>query len=128
MLLPSRRSRLALAAVFMLTAAGCGGGAPTGDIDKIQVTISPFEVTVVNTAGLALFDVKVEIMPTGPASHFTATVPRMENGEKRNLSHTVFSDRDGVRFSPRNVKVGGVVVTAKDIDGKELKVEVPWTQ
>ena len=128
MLLPSRRSRLAMAAVFMLTAAGCGGGAPTGDIDKIQVTITPFEVIVTNTAGRALFEVKVEIMPVGPATHFTTNVPRMENGERRNLSHTLFTDRDGVPFSPRNVKVGGVVVTAKDIDGKELKVEVPWKQ
>jgi hypothetical protein len=128
MLLPSRRSRLALAALFMLTAAGCGGGAPTGDIDKIQVTITPFEVVVANTAGRALFDVKVEIMPVGPATHFTATLPRMDNGEKRNLSHTVFSDRDGVPFSPRNVKVSGVMVTAKDMDGKELKVEFPWKQ
>lgn len=128
MLLPPRRSRFALAAVLLLTAAGCGGGAPTGDIDKIQVTPTPFEVTVVNTAGRALLDVKVEIMPVGPASHFTSTVPRMENGEKRNLSHIVFTDRDGVPFSPRNVKVGGVAVTARDLDGKTFKVEVPWKQ
>ena len=128
MLLPSRRLHLVMAAVLMLIAAGCGGGAPTGDIDKIQVTLTPFEVSVVNTAGRALFDVGVEIMPAGPASHFTATVARMDNGEKRNLSHTLFSDRDGVRFSPRNVKVSGVVVTARDMDGKALKVEVPWTQ
>ena len=128
MRLPSRRARLAMAAVFMLIAAGCGGGAPTGDIDKIQVTLTPFEVAVANTAGRALFDVKVEIMPAGPASHYTATLARMDNGEKRNISHTVFSDRDGVRFSPRNVKVSGVVVTARDMDGKALKVEVPWTQ
>ena len=128
MVLPSRRSRLAMAAVFMLTAAGCGGVAPTGDIDKIQVTITPFEVIVTNTAGRALFEVKVEIMPVGPATHFTTNVPRMENGERRNLSHTLFTDRDGVPFSPRNVKVSGVMVTAKDMDGKELKVEVPWKQ
>jgi len=128
MLLPSRRSRVAMAVVLLLTAAGCGGGGPTGDIDKIQVTPTPFEITVINTAGRALFDVVVEIMPAGPASHFTATVPRIENGEKRNLSHTVFTDRDGVRFSLRNVKVSGVVVTAKDMDGKTFKVEVPWKQ
>ena len=128
MLLPSRRSRLALAALFMLIAAGCGGGAPTGDIDKIQITLTPFEVVVANTAGRALFDVKIEIMPTGPASHYTATLPRMDNGEKRNLSHPVLTDRDGVPFSLRNVKVGGVVVTAKDIDGKAYRVEVPWKQ
>jgi hypothetical protein len=128
MLLPSHRSGLAIAAAFMLTGAACGGGAPTGDIDKIQVTLSPFEVTVTNTAGRALIDVGVEIMPAGPASHFVATLPRLDSGEKRNLSHTVFSDRDGVRFSPRNVRVRGVLVTAKDIDGKLYRVEVPWKQ
>lgn len=120
------RTRLLIAAVFVLAAAGCGGGGPTGDIDKIQVTLTPFEVVVTNTAGRALFEVLVEIMPAGPATHFTNTLPRMENGEKRSLSHTRFSDRDGVPFSPRNVKVSGVVVTAKDIDGKVFRVEVPW--
>ena len=128
MALPSRRPGLAIAAAFMLTCAACGASGPTGDIDKIQVTLSPFEVVVTNTAGRALLDVGVEIMPAGPASHFVATVPRMENGEDRHLSHTVFSDRDGVRFSPRNVKVSGVAVTAKDIDGKAYRVEVPWKQ
>jgi hypothetical protein len=122
------RTRPIIAAALVLAAAGCGSSAATGDIDKIQVTPSPFEVVVSNTSGRALFEVVVEIMPAGPASHFTATVPRMENGEKRNLSHQVFRDRDGVTFSPRNVRVSGMVVTAKDIDGKAFRVEAPWKQ
>jgi hypothetical protein len=52
----------------------------------------------------------------------------MENGEKRVLAHNLFSDRDGVPFSARNVKAKQVIVTAKDIDGKALKVDVPWKQ
>jgi hypothetical protein len=112
----------------MLAAAGCGGGAATGDVDKIQVTLGQFDVIVANAAGRALFEVRVEIMPAGPASHFTNTVPRMENGEKRTLSHNRFTDRDNVPFSPRNVRVSGVVVTAKDIDGKTFRVELPWKQ
>jgi len=124
----SHRTRFVLAAAVMLAAVGCGGGAATGDVDKILVTIGQFEVTVVNTAGRALFEVRVEIMPAGPASHFTNTVPRMENGEKRSLPHNRFTDRDSIPFSPRNVRVSGVVVTAKDIDGKALRVELPWKQ
>ena len=50
----------------------------------------------------------------------------MENGEKRVLAHNVFTDRDAVPFSARNIRAKGVIVTAKDIDGKPIKVEVPW--
>jgi len=122
----SHLSRLVIAAVFVLAAAGCGGGGETGDVDKIQVTLGQFDVTVTNAAGRALFAVRVEITPAGPASHFTTTVARMENGEKAVLSHSRFTDRDAVPFSPRNVRTSGVVVTAKDIDGKEFRVELPW--
>ena len=122
----SHRTRFVIAAAFMLAAAGCGGGAATGDVDKIQVTLGQFDVIVADTAGRALFEVRTEIMPAGPASHFTNTVARMENGEKASLSHNRFTDRDNVPFSPRNVRVSGVVVTAKDIDGKAFRVEVPW--
>jgi hypothetical protein len=42
------------------------------------------------------------------------------------LAHNVFTDRDGVPFSARNIKAKGVIVTAKDIDGKALRVEMAW--
>ena len=114
------------AAALAVVTTGCGGGAPTGDVDKITVVQSQFDVAVTNTSGRALFDVKAEIEPAGPASHFTTIVPRMENGEKRVLAHNLFSDRDSVPFSARNVRVSHITVTAKDIDGKALKVEMPW--
>jgi hypothetical protein len=122
----SHRTRLVIAAAFALAVTSCGGGSATGDLDKIQVTQSQFEVSVMNTSGLALFDVRVAVVPAGPSSHFTASVARMENGEKRSLSHNLFTDRDHVSFSPRNTRVKGVLVTAKDIDNKEYRVEVPW--
>lgn len=114
------------AAVLVVLTAGCGGSAPTGDTDKIQIVQSTFDVSVTNTSGKALFEVKAEIEPIGPASHFSTLIARMENGEKRVLAHNLFSDRDGVPFSARNVKAKGVIVTAKDIDGKDYRVEVGW--
>jgi len=119
---------LIIAAVTALAIlpTGCGGGAPTGDTDKIQIVQSTFDVSVTNTSGKALFEVKAEIEPVGPATHFTTIIPRMENGEKRVLAHNLFSDRDGVPFSARNVKAKGMIVTAKDIDGKAYRVEMGW--
>jgi len=116
---------MATAAIAILPAA-CGGGTPTGDVDKIEVVQSQFDVALTNKSGKALFEVKAEIEPTGPASHFTTIVARMENGERRVLPHNLFSDRDGVPFSARIVKAKGVIVSAKDIDGKAFRVEMPW--
>ena len=119
-------TRFVFLAVLAVAATGCGGGAPTGDVDKITIVQSQFDVAITNTSGRALFDVKAQIEPAGPASHFSAVIPRMENGEKRVLAHNLFSDRDSVPFSARNVKVTRITVTAKDIDGKALQVEMPW--
>ncbi len=122
----SFRTRVLMLALVVLAATCCGGGEPSGDIDKIAVVQSQFDVTVTNTSGRALFDLKTEIEPVGPASHFSTIIARMENGEKRVLAHSSFSDRDSVPFSARNVKASQITITAKDIDGKEYRVEVPW--
>ena len=125
------RTRFAIViavAALAAVSAGCGGGAATGDVDKITIVQSQFDIAITNTSGRALFDVKAEIEPAGPASHFSTIVARMENGERRVLAHNLFSDRDSVPFSARNVRASKVTVTAKDIDGKAFRIEVPWQQ
>ena len=124
----SFRTRSFVLAALAALAAGCAASGPTGDVDKIKVETSQFELSVTNTSGRALFDVKVAILPTGPSSPYTATVPRMENGERRSLSHNLFTDNDHVSFSARNTRAKGIIVTAKDIDGKELRLEMPWSK
>ena len=125
------RTRFAIVIAVAALAAvsvGCGGGAATGDVDKITIVQSQFDIAITNTSGRALFDVKAEIEPAGPASHFSTIIARMENGERRVLAHNLFSDRDSVPFSARNVRASRVTVTAKDIDGKAFRIEVPWQQ
>ena len=39
-----------------------------------------------------------------------------------------FSDKSGIQFSPRTARPHAVAVTAKDIDGKDVRIEVPWKQ
>jgi ABC-type glycerol-3-phosphate transport system substrate-binding protein len=120
------RTRFVIIIAAAVLAASCGGGAATGDVDKITVVQSQFDITVTNTAGKALFEIKAEILPVGPSSHFTTLIARMENGERRVIAHNVFTDRDGVPFSARSHKAKAVAVSAKDIDGKTIMMETPW--
>jgi hypothetical protein len=112
--------------VLVLAAAGCAGQKAGGDVDKIQITHSQFDVSVKNTSGGALNGVKVTIVPVGRATAYTSQVARIENNEERSLGFTVFSDKDGITFSPRTSKPSAIEVVAKDIDGKDLHAEVPW--
>ncbi len=121
-----RTSALVLAPLVLL-AVGCGGGgAATGDTDHLQVTLSRFEVSVTNTSGHVLTDVVAEIEPVGPGTHFVVRTYRLGNGETRAWDHSSFMDGDSVPFSPRNKKAKTVIVSAKDLDGKTLRVETPF--
>jgi len=108
--------------------AGCGSGAATGDLDKIQVAMSRFEITVTNASGSTLMDVVAEIVPAGPGSHFVTRIGRMSSGEKRSLAHTSFSDRDSVPFGVRTAKPRRVIVSGQLVDGRTLRVELPFKQ
>jgi len=107
-------------------AAGCGGASPTGDVDKIQVTINQLEITVTNSSGGPLSDVVAEIEPAGPASHFVARLGTVTNSETRRLAHSSFSDRDAVSFSARNTKATRITVSGTAVDGKTVQVQVPF--
>jgi hypothetical protein len=123
----TRVSALALAPfVCFLVACKVGGGV-TGDADHIEVTMSQFEVDVKNISGHPLTNVVAEIVPVGPGSHFVAHIDTLNSTETRTLDHGKFRDRDSVPFSPRIKKAKAVVVTGLDIDGKQVRVEVPFT-
>jgi hypothetical protein len=106
--------------------AGCMGGAATGDLDHFQVTMSQFQVDVKNISGHPLTDVVAEIQPVGPGSRFVAHLDTLNSTETRTLDHSKFRDRDSVSFSPRNKKAKSVIVTGLDMDGKPVRVEVPF--
>ena len=115
-------------ALLIVAAWGCGSGGATGDLDKVQIEISRFDVTVTNTSGKALLNTRVQIFPAGRATSYTHFAGRLESSEKRSFQFVRFTDRDAVPFSPRTVKATAVAVSATDIDGKIIQAEVPWTQ
>ncbi|HPW21237.1 MAG TPA: hypothetical protein PLE61_10545 [Vicinamibacterales bacterium] len=120
------RPRLLAVAAIAGLAVACGGGGASGDLDKVEVMQTQFEIVVHNISGKALMDVLAEIKPAGPSSHYTTRIARLENGEKRGIAHTSFHDRDHVPFSARTAKATLIIVSAKDIDGNAIRVELPF--
>jgi len=115
-----------LLCILSVSAAGCGGTVASGDLDKVSITISAVDVTVSNTSGRALLEMRVEILPVGRATSYTTRIPRLENGQTRSLGFAMFSDRSAIQFSPRTAKPQAVAVSATDVDGAAIRAEVPW--
>jgi hypothetical protein len=129
---PPRSLVVATAGLVMaaaIGAVGCGGGGTSSSAGPalIEVETSSVLMTVRNQSGRTLVDVRVSIVPVGGATQFTATIPRMESGEKRNLSLREFRGKDGTPFDLRVIKPKKVRVSGTDPDGKTIEVERPWT-
>jgi hypothetical protein len=120
---------LAIGALALAVSACSGGaGTATGDMSSISVATSSMFVTVTNTAGLPLLDVNVAIVPVGQPNEYGRFVGRMENAEKREIALGDFNGRDGTPFSLRITRPQSVHVIAKDMNGKNYEVSVPWQQ
>jgi hypothetical protein len=123
----NRTCLVGLSSGLLLLFAGCGPGAgKTPENSPIRVEISQMFITVQNEAGLALRNVKVEIVPYGAATTFAVLIPRLDNGEKRDLALGNFRGLDGTPFDRRVVRAKNVVVSGTDINNVEVKVEVGW--
>lgn len=124
---PRLSGRLFVISVMLAAVVSACGPAPaTGDLDKVDIKVSQFEVTVTNTSGRALMEVRIEILPAGRSTAYSVHVGRLENSEKRSFSFDRFTDRDAVPFSPRTVRATAVAISAKDIDGAAIQAEVPF--
>lgn len=125
----SIRPRLPLPGVLVLVIlAGCGGMMPVSNPENapLRVETSQMFITVENRSGLALRDVKIEIVPTGRSTQFSIIVPRLENAEKRDFPLGNFRGMDGTPFNMRVVRPKSVKVSGSDINNKTVAVEVPW--
>ena len=99
----------------------------SGEAAAIAVTTSQMFVTLENQAGMALRDVKVNIVPVGRATVFSpAMIARIETNAKRQISLGEFRGRDGTPFNTRVHRPMAVQITAERVDGKAIQIEVPW--
>ena len=116
-------------AVLIFVQAGCGGGGVSASgTDQIGIEVSSLMVTLENKSGFGLRSVEAVIEPAGlQKTGYTASIGRLENGQKRQISLNEFRTQDGTPFTQR-IRASAVRVTADDINGKEYEAVVPWDQ
>jgi hypothetical protein len=134
---PSRVRVSILPALFICLVgfglAGCSGGNPqAGAIGTGGAANAPFAIeiaqtylTLENRTGGPLVGGQMEIIPGGVLPAFKATLPRLENGSRRDFRLNQFIGNDGTPFS-RSIRARRVKVTAKDPLGKTFEYEVPF--
>lgn len=117
-----------LVASFSLALAACSHDqGPSSSNANIGIQTNQLFVTVEDDAGTALSDVNVAIQAPG-APPYTHLITRLEAGEKRDVSLSDFSSRDGTTFSLRMLSPRSVRVSATDMTGKSYNAEVAWKQ
>jgi hypothetical protein len=112
--------------LLFVTAFDCSCGPTVKGDEPIQVQISSFSVTVENRCGTRISDVTVEIVPYGAATTYAVRHYGMANLEKRDFFLNEFRARDGMPLDLSVARVKLVRVSATDLNGKPVKVEVPW--
>lgn len=122
-----QRCALAVIVVAMMAGlAGCGGQTTESTSSGlIGIENTQLFVTITNKTGLALTNIRIEIIPAGPAS-FSVVHSRLETGEKHDFPIGDFRGRDGTPLNLRVSRPRTIVVTAKDMDAKEYREEVSW--
>jgi hypothetical protein len=112
-------------AVFTTACSGSGAAAQEDPNAPVLLGVSEPYITVQNRAGLALSDVTVAVVSYN-GLEFTKTFSRIENSQRREISFTELSSRDGTQFNPRFYKAKAVRLRASDVVGKQYEVETPW--
>ena len=111
-----------------LTTTGCGGSSENTSLGgPIEIEISQLFITVTNNSGMALTDIKLEVIPTGGQTSYGATHYRLENSEKKDFSLGELRGSDGMNLNLRVHKPDRVRVTATDIDQTAYDIEIPWS-
>ena len=128
----SRLSKALLAVAILvatLAVVACGGSSESAAAASmggpIEVEVSQLFITVTNRSGGAITDLKVEIIPIGRATIFTASHYRLESESKRDFSMADLRGSDGTPFNLRIHKPRSIRVTAKGMSDN-YDIEVPW--
>lgn len=131
MTMQSRILSVSISAIIFamaLTTTGCGGSSENTSLGgPIEIEVSQLFITVTNKSGMAITDIKLEVIPTGGQTSYGATHYRLENADKKDFSLGELRGSDGMTLNLRVHKPDRVRVTATDIDSTEYDIEIPWS-
>ena len=131
MTLQSRILSVSISAIIFamtLTTTGCGGSSENTSLGgPIEIEVSQLFITVTNKSGMAITDIKLEVIPTGGQTSYGATHYRLENADKKDFSLGELRDTGGMNLNLRVHNPDRVRVTATDLDATEYDIEIPWS-
>jgi len=126
--------RLTLTLLALCTAGACASGNPeeataagtAGAGTPFVIEVAQTYITIENRTGAPLAGGQMEIIPRGVLPPFKSTLPRLENGARRDIMLNTFRAADGTLFNRNLARARTVKVTAKDQSGKEYAFETPF--
>lgn len=125
--------RVALTLLALCTAGACAGNpegaaaaGTAGSDARFVIEVSQTYITIENRTGAPLAGGQMELIPRGVLPPFRSTLPRLENGAKRDIQLNTFRAADGTTFNRNLARARTVKVTAKDQSGKEYTFETPF--
>ena len=126
--------RVTLTLLALCTAGACSGGNPeeavaagtAGENSPFVIEVSQTFITVENRTGVPLSGGLMEIIPRGVLPPFKSTLPRLENGARREIPLNAFKASDGSPFNRNLARARTVKLTAKDLNGKDYTFETPF--
>lgn len=131
MTMQSRILSVSISAIIFamtLTTTGCGGSSENTSLGgPIEIEVSQLFITVTNKSGMAITEIKLEVIPAGGQTRFGASHYRPENSDKKDFSLGDLRGSDGTPFNLRVHKPDRVRVTATDIDATAYDIEIPWS-
>lgn len=112
--------------VMALSEVACSQNTETVEAADASIGIqtSQLFVTIENKSGAPLLDLRVAIQTS--SAPYTYLVTRLESREKRDVSLSSFSSRDGTSFNLRLAKPRTVEVSATDLTNKKYESRVAW--
>jgi len=117
-----------LSACSSASSGSAGTTGTSGEAAFVNIELTSFSLGVENRTGQTLTDVVVAIRPVGNYTVFTKEIPRLDVGQKREMTLSEFRGRDGTPFNLRVVRPKDISVTAVDLSGQEHEMSMPWKQ
>ena len=126
--------RVAFTLLALCTAVACASGSPeeagaagtAGADAPFIIEVAQTYITIENRTGAPLAEGQMELIPRGVLPPFRSTLPRLENGAKRDIQLNTFRATDGTTFNRNLARARTVKVTAKDQSGKAYTFETPF--
>jgi len=132
------RSAVSLLITTFVLAAACfvaacsakqseaGAVASSGTSAPFGIELSQAYFTIENRTGATITGGQMDIIPGGVLKPFTASLPRLEAGEKKPIMFTTFHGNDGTPFRRGVFRARRMKITATDFNGKTHEQEVPF--